>query len=95
MSFEVKYETVITASQDIRQSATTIKGQLDSLHSRVKRVVATWDGEAQKAFHATQTGWNNDVENLHNKLIAIANALQNATDGYKSTDKAAAAQFHM
>ncbi|MBB5940039.1 WXG100 family type VII secretion target [Streptomyces zagrosensis] len=95
MSLLVTYETVTTAANDVRTTANTLKTELDELHRRVEQVVATWEGDAQIAFHETQTQWNTSVNELTNTLQQIARALDDATDGYRATDKAAASQFRM
>ncbi|WP_069814860.1 WXG100 family type VII secretion target [Streptomyces sp. TP-A0874] len=91
----VTYETVTTASEDIRRTANDIKEQLEGLHRRVTRVVNTWEGEAKTAFHETQTDWTRNAEGLHSSLLQISRALMTATEGYRATDKGAAAQFRI
>lgn len=48
---EITYSGVVEASNQVKTTANTIKGQLDDLNKRVEAVVATWDGETQRAFH--------------------------------------------
>ncbi|MBW1601204.1 WXG100 family type VII secretion target [Streptomyces sp. JJ66] len=92
-NIEVSYGTVIKASEDIGKAATDIATDLENLHSKVMKVVATWEGEAQQAFHAKQTGWEQNVEDLKNTLQDISKALLGATDGYSGTDLKAAQRF--
>ncbi len=93
MTIQITYATVTASAADIRSSATEIGGQLDQLNAKVKKVVATWNGEAQQAYHAQHSGWDAEVNGLKTTLMQIATALEQATEGYQQTDRRAAQQF--
>lgn len=93
MTIQITYGTVTAAAEDIRGSATQIGSQLDQLNAKVKKVVATWDGEAQAAYNAKHAGWDAEVTGLKTTLMQIATALDQATAGYQQTDRKAAQQF--
>lgn len=93
MTIKITYGTVTAAADDIRQAGTQIESELDRLNAKVLKVVGTWDGEAQNAFHRKHQGWEQNVTGLHQTLKQIANALDSASSGYQHTDRKAAQQF--
>ncbi|EST23153.1 hypothetical protein N566_25915 [Streptomycetaceae bacterium MP113-05] len=84
----VNFQTVSTASSDVRTTANNIKSQLDDLEASVKRVANTWEGSAQEGYQAKQRQWDQTADHLHQVLMKISNALQNSADNYQSTEKA-------
>ncbi|MDG9704475.1 WXG100 family type VII secretion target [Streptomyces sp. DH37] len=93
MTIKITYGTVTAAADDVRRVASELEGQLNALNARVTSVVATWDGEAQNAFHRKHKGWEENVNGLNTTLKAIAAGLDNAAAGYQRTDRRAAQQF--
>lgn len=93
MTIKITYHTVTAAADDIGTSATKIQGELEALDARVRKVVATWDGEAQAAFNAKHKGWGSNVTGLTQTLQALSQAVHGAASGYQRTDKKGAMQF--
>jgi 6 kDa early secretory antigenic target len=84
----VNFQTVSTASSDVRTTANNIKSQLDDLEASVKRVANTWEGAAQEGYQQKQRQWDQTAEHLHQVLMKISTALQNSADNYQATEKA-------
>ncbi|MEU6147599.1 WXG100 family type VII secretion target [Streptomyces sp. NPDC047081] len=93
MSILVNYATITNASTDVRSTAGRIKQQLEDLEASVKRVAATWEGEAQEGYQRKQREWDQTAQDLHSTLLKISTALQNAADNYQSTEKSNAATW--
>ncbi|ALV32968.1 WXG100 family type VII secretion target [Streptomyces sp. NPDC101209] len=93
MSILVNYATITNASTDVRTTAGRIKQQLEDLEASVKRVAATWEGEAQEGYQRKQREWDQTAQDLHSTLLKIATALQNAADNYQATEKSNAATW--
>ncbi|MER5357765.1 WXG100 family type VII secretion target [Streptomyces sp. NPDC002785] len=91
---EITYSGVVEASNQVKSTANTIKTQLDELNTKVKAVVATWDGETQQAFHDRHSGWDIKVNHMHETLMTISTKLLEATEGYRANDLAQARRFH-
>ncbi|NEC68518.1 WXG100 family type VII secretion target [Streptomyces sp. SID9727] len=91
---EITYAGVVEASNQVRSAADTIKTQLETLDGKVKAVVATWDGETQRAFYDRHSGWDLKVNHMHETLMTIANKLLEATEGYHANDLAQSRRFH-
>ncbi|MFF7653402.1 WXG100 family type VII secretion target [Streptomyces sp. NPDC007983] len=90
---EITYSRVVEAANQVKHTANTMKSELDTLMGQVKRVVATWDGETQRAFYDRQRDWETQVGNLHEHLLSISSKMTKATEGYQSNDKAQARRF--
>lgn len=90
---QVQYESLNTAAQDIRNAANKIKRQLDDLEREVKRVAATWEGEAKEAYQARQAVWDREAAQLQTHLLDIANKVAAASDGYRATDSRQARNY--
>ena len=93
MSILVNYATITNASTDVKSTAGRIKQQLDDLEAAVKRVAATWEGEAQEGYQRKQREWDQTAQDLHSTLLKIATALQNAADNYQATEKSNASTW--
>ncbi|MCG7524226.1 WXG100 family type VII secretion target [Streptomyces sp. OfavH-34-F] len=91
---EITYSGVIDAAHQVRTTADAIKTQLDELNAKVRAVVATWDGETQRAFYDRHSGWDLKVTHMHGTLVTIANKLVEATEGYAANDLAQSRRFH-
>uniref|UniRef100_A0AAU2VUP8 ESAT-6-like protein n=1 Tax=Streptomyces sp. NBC_00008 TaxID=2903610 RepID=A0AAU2VUP8_9ACTN len=90
---EITYSGVVEASNQVKSTANTIKTQLDDLNAKVKAVVATWDGETQRAFHDRHNGWDVKVSHMHETLLTISTRLMEATEGYRANDLAQSRRF--
>ncbi|OEJ24719.1 hypothetical protein AR457_09560 [Streptomyces agglomeratus] len=87
MSILVNYATITNASTDVKNTAGRIKQQLDDVEAAVRRVAATWEGEAQEGYQRKQRDWDKTAANLHATLMKIAAALQNSAEAYQATEK--------
>ncbi|MDT3398190.1 WXG100 family type VII secretion target [Streptomyces sp. B1866] len=90
---EITYAGVVSASEQVKSEAGHLKSELDSLMSRVRAVVETWDGETQRAFYDRQRDWDTRVNHLHETLVTISRKLMEATEGYRANDVAQARRF--
>lgn len=93
MTIKITYHTVTSAADDIQSAATTLQGELEALDARVRKVVATWDGEAQLAFNGKHKGWGSNVTGLTQTLTALSQAVHGAASGYQRTDRKGAMLF--
>lgn len=90
---QVQYSSLNTAAQDIRSAAGKIKTQLEDLEREVRRVAATWEGEAKEAYQARQAVWDREAGQLNTHLHEIANKVAMASDGYHATDRRQARNY--
>ncbi|MGG8406481.1 WXG100 family type VII secretion target [Streptomyces sp. 12297] len=95
MSLAVNYDTVATASGDVRRTAQKLSQELDQLMAQVKEVAGTWEGEAKTAYMDIQQTVSTEMAGMNAKLGDIANLLDSSLAGYQDTDKGNAARFRM
>ncbi|MET8948722.1 WXG100 family type VII secretion target [Streptomyces sp. NPDC004542] len=88
----VNHATVTQAANDVRNTAKNLSEQLETLTRRVKAVAETWEGEAKTASTQIQ---RDSSDQMAQKLVRIAQLLDDSVVGYQDTDKGNAARFRM
>ncbi|MBC3844157.1 WXG100 family type VII secretion target [Streptacidiphilus sp. 4-A2] len=83
---KVTFHSISDAASDVRTTAANVQAQLDELKAGVARVAQSWEGVAQQKYQARQAEWDSTAANLHEVLLQIAGALQNASDNYQATE---------
>jgi 6 kDa early secretory antigenic target len=89
----VNFGAMQQASADIHKAITTMQSQLDQLESDAKPLIATWNGAAQEAYAHRQTKWRQASADLHHILQNIKRAVDQSTEDYVNTEKAATQRF--
>lgn len=82
----VNFATISQASQDVRSTANNVRRQLDELEAGVKKIAASWEGQAQEAYRAKQAEWDQRASSMQQTLEAIAKALDSAAQNYQATE---------
>ncbi|GAA2514199.1 WXG100 family type VII secretion target [Streptomyces sp. NPDC059506] len=82
----VNFSTISTAANDVRQTASSIKNQLDDLEAGVKKIATTWEGSAQESYRAKQAEWDKRALSMQQTLEQIAKALDQAAQSYQATE---------
>jgi 6 kDa early secretory antigenic target len=90
----VNFGAMQQASSDIHKAITTMQSQLDQLQSDAKPLVATWNGAAQEAYAQRQAKWQQASADLTHILQNIKRAVDQSTEDYVNTEKAATNRFH-
>jgi early secretory antigenic target protein ESAT-6 len=83
---KVHFGTIENAGTTVRQSANTIKAQLDDLAAGVAKIAASWSGVAQEGYQARQKEWDRKASDMHTTLMSIADALDHAHQSYTHTE---------
>ncbi|BAJ31098.1 MULTISPECIES: WXG100 family type VII secretion target [Kitasatospora] len=83
---KVNFQTIQSASSEVRQTAARIQSQLDDLKSGVQRIASSWEGAAQQGYQARQAQWDAKAADLQQVLGRIAAALDNAAQSYQQTE---------
>jgi WXG100 family type VII secretion target len=89
----VNFGALQQASADIHKAITTMQSQLDQLESDAKPLIATWNGAAQEAYAHRQAKWRQASADLNHILQNIKRAVDQSTEDYVNTEKAATARF--
>lgn len=91
----VKHAALHHAAETIRAHAKSMRGDQEMLQQEVKKVAATWEGEAATKYQQVQGNWDMEADGLTASLEKIASALDQANIDYQTTDSKAAAKFEM
>ena len=89
----VNFGAMQQASADIHKAITTMQSQLDQLESDAKPLIATWNGAAQEAYGQRQHKWRQASADLNHILQNIKRAVDQSTEDYVNTEKAATQRF--
>ena len=89
----VNFGALQQASADIQKAIHTMQSQLDQLESDAKPLIATWNGAAQDAYAQRQAKWRAASVDLHNILQNIKKAVEESTEDYVNTERAATQRF--
>lgn len=83
----VTYSGLSSAADSIGTSAQHIASHLEDVKQHVDRVVATWEGAAREAYAPKQAEWNKHAAHLHETLLKVQTAVNQAAENYQHTDK--------
>lgn len=86
MAMKVDYNTIHTAAEDCRSTGGELEALFGQLKSDLAPLVNTWGGDAQTAYLAAQTEWDNKFEELKQLLAQVAGVLPQLADGYQATE---------
>ncbi|GID30105.1 WXG100 family type VII secretion target [Paractinoplanes brasiliensis] len=89
----VNFESLRGAGANIAKAISSLQQQLSDLERDSKRLVESWDGEAQAAYYARQEVWRSSANDLTNILQNIKSAVDQSADDYVNTEKQATARF--
>lgn len=89
----VNWSSLANASQQIQSAVNKLDADLADLDSAGKKLLGTWSGEAQTAYHQRQTTWETSANDLKQILQSIKNAVDQAASGYQETEKRATNRF--
>lgn len=83
----VNFQTIQTASSEVKQGAQRIQTQLDDLKAGVQKIASSWEGAAQQGYQARQQVWDSSAADLQQALSQIATTLDQAAQSYQQTEK--------
>ena len=72
---------------DISSQASTLESTLEDLKSRIKPVVAQWEGTTSEAYNAAQNNWDTAAADLQQVLAQIATAVRAAGESFQQGEQ--------
>ncbi|MFB9239365.1 WXG100 family type VII secretion target [Plantactinospora siamensis] len=75
---EIRYDfpLLLAAADQCGGATKNMLGELDQLKRNIQPMMATWDGDAQAAYHVRQTQWETAAHDLQALLGKIEKALR-------------------
>jgi early secretory antigenic target protein ESAT-6 len=92
-SMSVNPAQVNALAGEIRNGASGIRSQLDTLNSEVAKLRGQWGGDAQASYDAAQKSWNQSVTAMQELLSQIASKTEEISSQYTASDNASANRF--
>jgi early secretory antigenic target protein ESAT-6 len=89
----VNFGSLQEASGHIAKALSQLQSQLDQLESDAKPLISTWNGSAQEAYAQRQAKWQSASHDLSQILQNIKGAVDQSTEDYVNTEKAATQRF--
>jgi early secretory antigenic target protein ESAT-6 len=83
----VSFPALQQASADIQKALNTLDAQLGQLERDAAPLVASWDGEAKRAYEQRQAKWRSASQDLQAMLREIKIAVDESAADYLNTEK--------
>jgi len=77
----------------LRQKATAVQDDLDTLDGKVQTVLSQWEGAAQTAYHTAQADWGTKMTDLRTCLTNIGTKIEDIVTTYHDSDRQGASLF--
>ncbi len=93
---EIKYNFPLLnhAADQCGMGTKNLTGELDDLKRNIQPMLASWDGDAQAAYHARQTEWETAANDLRDLLGKIERALRESAIKMQQREHSNKAKFH-
>ncbi len=90
---KVNFGALNQAAVDIQKAINTLEAQLAQLEQDAAPLVATWDGQAKRAYADRQLAWTSASDHLKSVLSQIKGAVDESAADYLNTEQRAANLF--
>ncbi|MGI4894999.1 MAG: WXG100 family type VII secretion target [Janthinobacterium lividum] len=80
----VNFNSLATAGADLSAGVASAGTRLENLKGAIAPMVATWDGDAQIAYHEQQTKWDTAWVDLTDALKQLQIATMTSHDGFQA-----------
>ncbi|RKT85118.1 early secretory antigenic target ESAT-6 [Saccharopolyspora antimicrobica] len=89
----VNFAELQQASDDLQAAAQKIQGELDDLESKIQKLIATWEGEAQESYHTAQREWDAEAAKMQETAAKMGMAVGAANEAFQAGEKKNAGRF--
>lgn len=81
------------AAADLHTTVKQIDDRMNRLESELSSLRSDWDGQAQAAYHAAKTKWDNAILEMRNLLEETSTTVSRSNADYAAADRRGAAAF--
>ena len=89
----VEFAALNQAAADISTALSSMQSELDTVNQQVQPLLASWQSDAQEAFHQRKTEWESAANDLHQLLNGIKGAVLKAAEIMAAREQANVAKF--
>ena len=86
MLISVKFGSMDAAVGQINSRWNQLEAEFGDLQSSVNRLLGTWDGSAQAAYHGYQRRWNAAARDLNLALKRMGGGVGNANQNFRRAE---------
>jgi len=90
---KVHFGQMQSTIDDLAGGVSSLTEKLADLDCQAAPLVATWQGDAQDAYHQRQQQWTNAANELKDVLNSIRKALADSMADYAATESSIASSF--
>lgn len=83
---KVTPEELYNVAQNLEGLTDSYQGVVNAINTKVNDLTQTWGGEAQNAYAAQISGFQDDFQNLYNLLNQFATYLRNTSKQYEAAE---------
>ncbi|GAA3269021.1 MULTISPECIES: WXG100 family type VII secretion target [Dactylosporangium] len=89
----VEFAALNQAAADISAALSSMQSELDTVNDQVQPLLASWQSDAQEAFHQRKNEWTTAANDLHQLLNGIKGAVLKAAEIMQAREQANLAKF--
>ncbi|WP_028852119.1 WXG100 family type VII secretion target [Thermocrispum municipale] len=93
MTIQVDYATLERAADEVNKAQQLMNTKLEEVEAEVKRLAASWEGEAQTAYQTAQKKQNEAQAELAQVLAQIETAILDAKQRYAQGEQGITQSF--
>jgi early secretory antigenic target protein ESAT-6 len=86
MTYQANWSDQQEGASFVSSAVSRLDQQLSDINRGVNQLIANWDSDAQKAYHARQTKWNASADNIKHALTQFVSGLNNSADISSGTE---------
>jgi 6 kDa early secretory antigenic target len=84
----VVFSSMEQGRADFAATYSSVQNTVSTLDSQLRSNLAEWDGQAQQAYYAAKTTWDNAMADMASVLNQLGTVIGVANDNYTSAESA-------
>lgn len=86
MTYQANWSDQQEGASFVSSAVAALDTELGGINRAVDALIADWDSNAQRAYHARQQKWNQAADNIKTALQQFVTGLSNSADISSSTE---------
>ncbi|MBO4207307.1 WXG100 family type VII secretion target [Micromonospora echinofusca] len=93
VDYMVNHGGVDNLYAELNRRTQEVRALLADLERTSRTALASWEGEAQRAYYAAKAEWDSAANTMSGMLASKSQALTGINQGYQDADRQCAGQF--